>query len=360
RPSYVLGGRAMKIVYNPKELEKFTRLAIFTSPEHPVLIDKFLEDAVELDVDAISDGNETIIGGIMEHIEEAGIHSGDSACVLPPYSISSVLIDEIISATKAMAAELNVIGLMNVQYAVKDKHLYVIEVNPRGSRTLPFVSKATGLPLAKLATKVMLGHSLKDLGLTVEVIPSHFSVKEAVLPFDRFPDVDTLLGPEMKSTGEVMGIDPDLGAAFAKAQLGAGNDLPRSGTVFVSVKDSDKEAVLAVASQFCNMGFKIIATRGTSSFLNDCGIPAEMINKVSLGRPHVIDALKNKEVHLIINTGSGSETKRDGYLIRRAALKFKIPYATTIAGATAICRGIAALKNKKLSVKTIQEYNIQR
>jgi len=360
RPSYVLGGRAMKIVYNPKELEKFTRLAIFTSPGHPVLIDKFLEDAVELDVDAISDGNETIIGGIMEHIEEAGIHSGDSACVLPPYSISSALIDEIIKATKAMAAELNVVGLMNVQYAVKDKDLYVIEVNPRGSRTIPFVSKATGLPLAKLATKVMLGHSLKDLGLTGEVIPSHFSVKEAVFPFDRFPDVDTLLGPEMKSTGEVMGIDPDLGAAFAKAQLGAGNDLPTEGTVFVSVKDSDKEAVLAVASQFCNMGFKIIATRGTSSFLNDHGIPAEMINKVSQGRPHVIDALKNKGAHLIINTGSGSETKRDGYLIRRAALKFNIPYATTIAGATAICRGIAALKNKKLSVKTVQEYNIQK
>jgi len=357
RPSYVLGGRAMKIVYERQDLENFTRLAIIESFGHPVLIDKFLEDAVEVDVDAISDGKTTIIGGIMEHIEEAGIHSGDSACVLPPYSISSAVLDEIISATKAMALELEVVGLMNVQYAIKDDKLFVLEVNPRASRTIPFVSKTTGVPLAKLATKVMLGHTLQDLGLKSEITPSHVSVKEAVLPFDRFPDVDTLLGPEMKSTGEVMGIDSDFGSAYAKAQYGAGHHLPSEGMVFISVKDRDKEAALVVASQFVKMGFTIMATRGTSSFLQSQGILTQMINKVSIGRPHVVDAIMNKEIQLIINTGLGGETKRDGYIIRRAAIKFNIPYATTIAGAMAICKGITALKKKKLSVKTIQEYN---
>ncbi|MBU2521758.1 MAG: carbamoyl-phosphate synthase large subunit [Proteobacteria bacterium] len=356
RPSYVLGGRAMKIVYNRAELENFTRLAIIASPEHPVLIDKFLEDAVEIDVDAISDGKTTIIGGIMEHIEEAGVHSGDSACVLPPCSISSKTLNEIESATKAMASELNVVGLMNVQYAIKDNQLFVLEVNPRASRTIPFVSKATGVPLAKLATKVMLGRTLKDLGLTSEKIPLHVSVKEAVFPFSRLPDVDALLGPEMKSTGEVMGIDSDFGHAYAKSQLGAGQNLPASGTVFISVKDRDKPAVIDVASQFHEMGFKIMATRGTSKFLENHGIANIVVNKVSVGRPHVIDAIMNKEVHLIINTGSGEKTKRDGYHIRRAAIKFNIPYTTTIAGANAICKGIAALTIKKLSVKCIQEY----
>jgi carbamoyl-phosphate synthase large subunit len=359
RPSYVLGGRAMKIVYNRQELENFTRLAIMESFGHPVLIDKFLEDAVEVDVDAISDGKKTIIGGIMEHIEEAGIHSGDSACVIPPYSISSAVLNEILIATKAMALELGVVGLMNVQYAIKNGRLFVLEVNPRASRTIPFVSKATGVPLAKLATKVMLGHTLKDLGFSGEIIPSHVSVKEAVLPFNRFPGVDTLLGPEMKSTGEVMGIDANFGSAYAKAQFGAGNHLPTEGTVFISVKDHDKEAALAVASQFCDMGFMIMATRGTSSFLKNRGISNKMINKVSIGRPHVVDAIKNKEIQMIINTGVGGETKRDGYEIRRAAIKFNIPYATTTAGAMAMCKGIAALKKKKLSVKTIQEYNAQ-
>ncbi len=357
RPSYVLGGRAMKIVYNRQELENFTRLAIMESFDHPVLIDKFLEDAVEVDVDAISDGKKTIVGGVMEHIEEAGIHSGDSACVLPPYSLSSAVINEILIATKAMALELGVVGLMNVQYAIKNGRLFVLEVNPRASRTIPFVSKATGVPLAKLATKVMLGHTLKDLGFSGEIIPSHVSVKEAVLPFNRFPGVDTLLGPEMKSTGEVMGIDTNFGSAYAKAQFGAGNHLPTEGTVFISVKDHDKEAALAVASQFCDMGFMIMATRGTSLFLKNHGISNKKINKVSIGRPHVVDAIKNKEIQMVINTGVGGETKRDGYEIRRAAIKFNIPYATTIAGAMAICKGIAALKKKKLSVKTIQEYN---
>nr|MDA3835636.1 carbamoyl-phosphate synthase large subunit [Spirochaetales bacterium] len=268
RPSYVLGGRAMKIVYDRKDLENFTRLAILASPGHPVLIDKFLEDAVEVDVDAISDGKTTIIGGIMEHIEEAGVHSGDSACVLPTYSLDTDALKEIARATKAMAAELNVIGLMNVQYAIKDDRIYVLEVNPRASRTIPFVSKATGVPLAKLATKVMLGRSLNELGFTWERIPDHVSVKEAVLPFNRLPGVDTLLGPEMKSTGEVMGIGSKFGSAYAKAQIAAGQNLPVSGTVFISVKDSDKEAALSVASQYSNIGFTIMATCGTSLFLS--------------------------------------------------------------------------------------------
>ncbi|MCG2754097.1 MAG: carbamoyl-phosphate synthase large subunit, partial [Desulfobacteraceae bacterium] len=357
RPSYVLGGRAMKIVYDRKDLENFTRLAILASPGHPVLIDKFLEDAVEVDVDAISDGKTSTIGGIMEHIEEAGIHSGDSACVLPPYSLDTDTLEEIIIATKAMASELNVIGLINVQYAIKDNRIYVLEVNPRASRTIPFVSKATGVPLAKLATKVMLGRSLNELGFTCQRIPNHVSVKEAVLPFDRFPDVDTLLGPEMKSTGEVMGIGSKFGSAYAKAQIGAGQNLPVSGTVFISVKNSDKEAALSVASQYRDIGFTIMATRGTSLFLAKHGIENKMINKVSLGRPHVVDAIKNKEIQLVINTGSGGETKRDGYDIRRATIKYNIPYATTVAGAMAMCRGITAIKRKKFSVKSIQEYN---
>ncbi len=358
RPSYVLGGRAMKIVWHPEELENFTKLAILASPEHPVLIDKFMEDAVEVDVDAISDGNITVIGGIMEHIEEAGIHSGDSACVLPPISLSQKIILEIISATKAMAAELNVVGLINVQYAIKNERLYVLEVNPRASRTVPFVSKAKGVPLAKLATKVMLGKTLEELGLTHERIPmDHISVKEAVLPFNRFPDVDTLLGPEMKSTGEVMGIDTDFGSAYAKAQLGAGQKLPLSGTVFISVIDPHKEAALPVAAEYFKLGFKIAATEGTSLFLKNHGIPNQRINKVSQGRPHAADAIKNGEIQLVINTALGNETKRDGYMIRRTALKYNIPYATTLAAGMAICKGIAALKKKKLSVKAIQEYN---
>jgi carbamoyl-phosphate synthase large subunit len=359
RPSYVLGGRAMKIVYGQKDLENFTRLAIEASPGHPVLIDKFLEDAVEVDVDAISDGRVTIIGGIMEHIEAAGVHSGDSACVLPPYSIGQKQIEEIVAATKAMAAELDVVGLMNVQYAIKEDRLYVLEVNPRASRTIPFVSKATGIPLAKIATKVMLGRTLPELGLTEEIKPAHVSIKEAVLPFDRFPGVDTLLGPEMKSTGEVMGIDTDFGAAYAKAQLGAGQQLPANGTVFISVTRKDKAAVLPVAEQFHKLGFAILSTVGTHRFLEENGIPNERINKVSMGRPHVVDAIKNGTVQFVINTGMGDTSRKDGYNIRRAAIKFNIPYTTTIAGAVAMCKGITALTEQKLSVKTVQEYNRQ-
>jgi carbamoyl-phosphate synthase large subunit len=357
RPSFVLGGRAMKIVYDPRDMENFTRLAILASPGHPVLIDKFLEAAVEVDVDAICDGAATVIGGIMEHIEAAGVHSGDSACVLPPYSIDGEMIERIEAATKAMAAELNVVGLMNVQYAIKDGQLYVIEVNPRASRTIPFVSKATGVPLAKLATKIMLGKTLADLGLTAQVMPAHLSVKEAVLPFDRFPDVDTLLGPEMKSTGEVMGIGTDFGLAYAKAQLGAGQHLPLSGTVFISVGDADKAAMLPVARQFADMGFTLLATDGTWSHLDADGIPAQRINKVSQGRPHAADAIKNGRIQLIVNTGTGQAPRRDGYTIRRAALKFKIPYATTTAGALAVCRAVAALRKEPFVVKPIQDYH---
>jgi len=357
RPSYVLGGRAMKIVYNQEELINFARLAILASPGHPVLIDKFLEEAVELDVDAISDGKSTIIGGIMEHIEEAGIHSGDSACILPPHSIDQSMLDKVMEATKAMARELNVVGLMNVQYAIKDNQLYIIEVNPRASRTIPFVSKATGVPLAKLAVKVMLGRTLDELGLTKERIPPHYSVKEAVMPFDRFPKVDTLLGPEMKSTGEVMGMDKHLGLALAKAEIGAGQRLPKEGTVFISVNDEDKPIALEVAKSFHELGFTIMATHGTSAFFKDNGLPNVIINKVSIGHPHVVDAIKNSEISLIINTGSGNETRMDGYRIRRAALKYSIPYATTIAGAGAMAQGIEAIINRILSVQTIQEYN---
>ncbi len=359
RPSYVLGGRAMKIVYDQAALENFTHLAIQASPDYPVLIDKFVEDAFEFDVDAICDGHTTIIGGIMEHIEEAGVHSGDSACVLPPVNIDPHFIEEMTRATRALATELNVVGLMNVQYALKDSQLYVLEVNPRASRTIPFVSKATGVPLAKLATKVMLGRTLPELGLTAEIVPAHISVKEAVLPFDRFPDVDLLLGPEMKSTGEVMGIGLDFGSAYAKAQLGAGQNLPTAGTVFISVIDNDKKTVLPLAAKYRDAGFNIMATRGTSKFLADNGIPNEAVNKVSAGRPHVVDAIKNADIQLVINTSIGGETRRDGYYIRRNALRYKVPYATTTAGGMAIYKAIEAMREKKTTVKTIQEYNAE-
>jgi len=361
RPSFVLGGRAMKIVYTPAELANFARHAIKASPKHPILVDKFLEDAIELDVDAITDTTgHTVIGGIMEHIEEAGIHSGDSACVLPPHSVKPHVIDEIIRATKAMAAELKVVGLMNVQYAVKDDTLYVIEVNPRASRTVPFVSKATGVPLAKAATKVMLGRTLKELGIVDDAWrTAHIAVKEAVFPFNRFPDVDTLLGPEMKSTGEVMGLDMDFGAAFAKAQLGAGQKLPVKGNVFISVQDKDKPAVAAIARQLSDAGFELVATAGTAAFLKEQRIAVRPINKVSDGHPHVVDAIVNGEIQLVINTGTGqdSRVKRDGYMIRRTTLRCQVPYATTLPGALAVCRGILQIKKQALGVKSIQEYH---
>ncbi|ETR70314.1 MAG: Carbamoyl-phosphate synthase large chain [Candidatus Magnetoglobus multicellularis str. Araruama] len=358
RPSYVLGGRAMKIVYNQSELADFTHLGLMASPGHPVLIDKFVENAVELDVDAISDGTNTIIGGIMEHIEEAGVHSGDSACFLPPRSISDRILSQIMDATKSMAQELSVVGLMNVQYAIQQEQVYVLEVNPRASRTIPFVSKATGVPLARLATQVMLGHTLNDLGLTQEAHVNHFSVKEVVLPFDRFPGVDTLLGPEMKSTGEVMGIDTSFGRAFLKAQLAAGQNLPKFGSVFISVKDTDKPSVLPLARQFIQLGFTIYATHGTALYLTQHQLVVQEINKVSMGSPHVLDAIKNNDIQMVINTGEpDAMTIQDGYKIRRTTLKYNIPYTTTIAGARGICTAIADLKENESDVSSIQFYH---
>lgn len=357
RPSFVLGGRAMKIVYDPGELETFIKLALEASPGHPVLIDKFLEDALEVDVDAVSDGKTTLIGGIMEHIEAAGVHSGDSACVLPPQSLSPEMIAEIISATKAMASELQVIGLMNVQYALREGKLYVLEVNPRASRTSPFVSKATGVPLAKLATKVMLGRSLAELGFDGDLpFPTHVSVKESALPFKKFPGADVLLGPEMKSTGEVMGIANEFGAAYAKAQLGVGQRLPVDGAVFISVADKDKLAAQDIAASFQSLGFQIFATQGTALFLNERGIPCQSIHKVSSGRPHIVDFIKNKAVQVIVNTGYGRSPSRDGFAIRQAALGFNIPYTTTMAGAKALCRAIERLKQGDLPVSSLQAY----
>ncbi|MFP4473935.1 MAG: carbamoyl-phosphate synthase large subunit [Desulfatibacillaceae bacterium] len=357
RPSYVLGGRAMQTVYDRESLINFTRMAIEAADEHPVLIDKFLEDAVEIDVDAVCDGRRAVIGGIMQHIEEAGIHSGDSACVLPPRDLSEHIIQEIRSATDALAKELDVVGLMNVQYAVKDDRLYIIEVNPRASRTVPFVSKATGVPLAKIATRLMAGETLDDVGLHEMVVPKHVAVKEAVFPFDRFPGVDPMLGPEMKSTGEVMGIDYDFGAAFAKAQMGAGQAILGKGTVFVSVQDSDKDKILQAVRGLHEQGYKVVATKGTASFLEVNGVPCTVIHKVSEGRPHAVDIIKNGEVQFVINTGTGKNPVRDGYAIRRAALRFKIPYATTVAGALAMCAAIQALAGQSLGVASLQEYH---
>jgi len=357
RPSYVLGGRAMRIVYNEKSLEEYMRYAVDVSSEHPILIDKFLKDAIEIDVDAICDGEQSVIGGIMEHIEEAGIHSGDSACVLPPHNLSAQMIEKIGEATRAMAIELKVIGLMNVQYAIKDDVLYVLEVNPRASRTVPFVSKATGVPLAKLATKIMVGMKLKDLNFTEEVSISHKAVKEAVFPFDRFNNVDTLLGPEMKSTGEVMGIDNDLGLAFAKSQLAAGQKIPTSGNVLLSVRHPDKPAIVPIARQLVDLGFTLLATKGTAAVLLENNIPCTKVNKISEGRPHIKDKIQDKEIQWIVNTSMGTRTTEDSYIIRRSALDYHLPYTTTLAGAVAMVGAIAAFRQQGLTVKALQEYH---
>jgi len=357
RPSFVLGGRAMKIVYDQEDLEFYMETAVKVSPGKPILIDRFLEDATEIDVDAISDGEDTIIGGIMEHIEEAGIHSGDSACVLPSISLSQEILEQIKDHTRAIAGELDVKGLMNIQYAVKDGVVYVLEVNPRASRTVPFVSKATGVPLAKLATEVIMGKRLKDLGLTQDVRPSHICCKESAFPFARFPNVDTILGPEMRSTGEVMGIDSSFGLAFAKSQLAVGQKLPVSGTVFISVKDKDKKASQGIATMFHDAGFKIVATGGTSAFLLNHGIPNQQINKVRQGRLHIVDMIKNGKIDLIINTTSNKRAISESCSIRRAALAFDIPYSTTIAGAKATALAIKSMIEGEFGVKTIQEYH---
>ncbi|MEN6319209.1 MAG: carbamoyl-phosphate synthase large subunit [Syntrophaceae bacterium] len=357
RPSYVLGGRSMEIVYDQESLKQFMERAIAASPDHPILIDKFLEDAIEVDVDAISDGTDTIIGGIMEHIEEAGIHSGDSACVLPPITFSKELLEIIAEQTKMIAQELGVVGLMNIQYAIKDDILYVLEVNPRASRTVPFVSKAIGVPLAKLATKVMLGKSLKELGFTKTIWPEHISVKEAVFPFNRFPNVDVLLGPEMKSTGEVMGIDRSFGMAFAKSQMAAGFHLPLKGGVFISVNDRHKDKIVPIAGAFQNMGFHLMATGGTAAHLKRFGVKTETIFKVSEGRPHVVDRIKNGDIQFVINTSVGRRSTFDAYHIRRGALNYNVLYTTTIAGARALSDAIMALNKEKWEVYPLQDYH---
>ncbi|QLE55766.1 carbamoyl-phosphate synthase large subunit [Nostoc sp. TCL26-01] len=362
RPSYVLGGRAMEIVYSDAELERYMTFAVQVEPDHPILIDKFLENAIEVDVDAIADHTgRVVIGGIMEHIEQAGIHSGDSACSLPSISLPPAVLNQIRTWTVQLAQALSVIGLMNIQFAVVgagtySPQVYILEANPRASRTVPFVSKATGIALAKLASLIMSGKTLAELNFTQEVIPNHIAVKEAVLPFNKFPGTDTILGPEMRSTGEVMGIDSDFGRAFAKAELGAGERLPSTGTVFVSMSDRDKAAAVPVVREFIDLGFKVMATFGTRRVLSEHGLDVELVLKLHEGRPHVIDAIKNQKIHLIINTPSGEEAQTDARLIRRTGLAYKIPIITTIAGAKATVAAIRSMQNTTLDVKTVQEY----
>jgi carbamoyl-phosphate synthase large subunit len=378
RPSFVLGGRAMQIVYNEVELTTYMRTAVdygdaaqqpasgnahtankpIVSASHPILIDRFLEDATEVDVDCISDGETTVIGAIMEHIEEAGIHSGDSACVIPPFSLSNSMQDRIRDAAKKLAKALNVRGLMNMQLAVKGDDLYVIEVNPRASRTAPFVSKAIGVPLPKLAAKIMAGKTLKELGFTEEVIPKHHSVKEAVFPFSKFTGVDIILGPEMKSTGEVMGIDDDLGMAFAKSQMAAGGTLPTKGNVFISVKETDRPNVVRIAKGYADLGFTLYATSGTGSVISEAGIPVNILPKLASGqRPNVIDLMKNKDMALVINTPSGKNPREDEVKIRTAAMQNRIPIMTTLRGADAALRAIKSLQGSEVQVRALQEYH---
>jgi len=354
RPSYVLGGRAMEIVYDKDSLIEYMTRAVNVSEDKPVLVDKFLENATEIDVDAISDGDMVVIGGVMEHIEEAGIHSGDSACSLPPFSLSKHLIAEIVRQTRLLAKALDVVGLINIQFAVKDNEVYIIEANPRASRTIPFVSKSIGVPLAKLATKLMIGKKLTDLGFTKEVVTDYITVKEAVLPFMKLPGVDTILGPEMKSTGEVMGIDKTFALAFAKSQLASNVILPLSGNIFISVKDSDKLLIVPIAKKLKELGFNIIATRGTAQVLKASGIDVRVVNKVQEGRPHIVDLIKNGEIALLINTTFGKKSINDSYSIRRSAITYNVPYYTTIEGAEAAYKAIVALKNGDISVTPLQ------
>ncbi|MGE5207998.1 MAG: carbamoyl-phosphate synthase large subunit, partial [Alphaproteobacteria bacterium] len=358
RPSFVLGGRAMELVYTETDLGRYMANATEVTPDRPVLIDRFLEDAVEVDVDCISDGEMTVIGAIMEHIEEAGIHSGDSACVIPTFSLSQKVLDEITFATKAMAHELNVRGLMNVQFAVKEDEVYVLEVNPRASRTVPFVSKAIGVPLAKMAAKVMTGKSLRELGFTKEIVPKHFSVKEAVFPFLRYEGLDISLGPEMKSTGEVMGMDVDLGLAYAKSQMAAPPPLPKGGRVFISVKDADKEAIIPVAREFLKLGFEIVSTGGTAETLMNAKIKVTKVFKIHEGRPNVLDRIKNGDIDFIINTPSGKIPREHEVVIRNAALAAKIPIMTTVRAALASANGIRSLQKRKVQVRSLQEYHL--
>jgi carbamoyl-phosphate synthase large subunit len=362
RPSFVLGGRAMQIVYSDSELQHYMRFAVEASPERPVLVDKFLEDATEVDVDCITDvglpnGGTIVVGGMLEHIEFAGVHSGDAAMVLPPHSLSQRVIQTIREYTHSMARELKVIGLMNVQYAVKGETVYCLEVNPRASRTVPFVSKAIGFPLAKLAAKVMAGKTLKELGFTEEVWPKYWTVKESVFPFNRFHGQDILLSPEMRSTGEVMGLDADLGIAYAKSQMAANAPLPLGGRVFISVSDAHKNEAAEVAKDFDKLGFELVATSGTAAVLEKAGLKVQRIFKLTEGRPNAIDLLKNKEIQLVINTPAGQAPRADEVKIRTTAVYTGTPIMTTLSGAKAAALGIAALKKSGYGVKTLQEYH---
>jgi carbamoyl-phosphate synthase large subunit len=357
RPSYVLGGRAMEIVYRDEELEQFMAKAVDASPQRPILIDKFLEDAVEVDVDAVCDGTDCIIGAVMEHVEEAGVHSGDSACVIPPQHLPKKVQDEIRRQTVMLAKALKVVGLINIQFAVQKDVVFILEVNPRASRTVPFVSKAIGVSLANIATQVILGKKFKEIGFTKEIIPKHISVKEAVFPFARFEGIDTQLSPEMKSTGEVMGISDNFGLAFAKAQIAAGQLLPTSGNIFMSITDHSKvDAMLKVAKDLNELGFTICATRGTSKWLDEHSVCNKLINKVSEGQPNVVDMIINKDIGLIINTPSGKTPRLDEVKIRSTAWLRCVPIVTTVPGATAVVEAIRQLKQRSFDVKTIQEY----
>jgi carbamoyl-phosphate synthase large subunit len=356
RPSYVLGGRAMEIVYDEDALRRYMERAVEVSPGKPILIDKFLEAAIEVDVDCLSDGARTLIGGVMQHIEEAGVHSGDSACVLPPHSLDPAVVEEIKRQTRALAQELNVKGLMNVQFAVgRDATVYVLEVNPRASRTVPFVAKATNVPLARYATLIMVGKTLDDLGLHAEVVPRHFSVKESVFPFNKFPGVDIILGPEMRSTGEVMGIADTFPMAFAKSQIAASAALPPSGTIFVSVADRDKAESLPVARALAEMGYRLISTRGTARALRAAGVEVEEIPKIQEGRPNLIDYMKNDQVALVINTPSGKGARTDEGKIRAAAVLHGVTCITTLAAAQAAVEACAALRAGELTVMALQD-----
>jgi carbamoyl-phosphate synthase large subunit len=357
RPSYVLGGRAMEIVYDEPSLAEYFARAAVVSEDKPVLIDRFLEDAFEADVDAISDGERVVIGGVMQHIEDAGIHSGDSACVLPPYLIGEEHIEEMRQHTIALARALNVVGLINVQYALKDGQVYVLEVNPRGSRTVPFVSKAIGVPLAAIAARVMLGETLDDIGFTEEVAPAYISVKEAVFPFNKFREFDPILGPEMRSTGEVMGISDSFGSAFGKAQLAADNVLPSEGAIFITVNDSDKHSVTPIARRFQEMGFKLFATSGTAKHLRGRGIPVETVLKIHEGRPNGMDMMLNGDIQLLINTPLGKESQRDDYTMRQAAIANRVAYTTTLSAASAACDAILSLRSRAPSVLSLQEWH---
>jgi carbamoyl-phosphate synthase large subunit len=357
RPSYVLGGRAMQIVYDEPSLRAYFERAARVSEDRPVLIDRFLEDAYEVDVDAIGDGERVVIGGVMQHIEDAGIHSGDSACVLPPYIIGERDLATMREHTVALARALGVVGLINVQFAIKDGVVYVLEVNPRASRTIPFVSKAIGVPLASIAARVMLGEALADIGFTEEVSPSYVSVKEAVFPFNKFREADPVLGPEMRSTGEVMGISDSFGSAFAKAELAADNGLPLDGAVLITVNDSDKAAVVPIARRFHEMGFRVLATSGTARFLRARGLPAERVFKVHEGRPHGIDLMLNGQVQLLINTPLGKHSQHDDYSMRQAAVAHRIPYTTTLSAANAACDAILSLRFRPPRVCSLQEWH---